>query len=481
MKEIQTISNSFSPEFGNTAGIIFNSITSSGTNQYHGMAQYLWRPKAASSCPILQNCNPAVPGGIVLPSLHVDDFVGNVGGPVLKDKLFFFVAYEHLKRANPTGNTITVANQQALEALGVPASDFGVAGQVQYAQWFDARGDWNINRKNQMFVRYNYFRNRYPFNTAVGGLNALSAAADFQDRAHIIGAQLVTTFTPTLLNEFRGSWPYRNEHHVADPLTGPGPQIVITSVATFGGSTGVADKFQEKIPSFSDNVTWIKGKHSMKYGVGFQQNLDTQFADVYTQYTFANLTQYANAKNGVVIGGVNQAQVYSSLAASIGQPGAAYHSVFWSFFGQDTWQLRRNILVTYGLRYDQYRSPNYAATEPYNVAVVAAGGKAQGFPVPKGNFAPRVGISWSPYSTTVVRLNAGMFYEAVPTNTWYNPLYNNGAAGTGSFIYSIPVHRLRVSASLRSRTARRTFLSRALRCRASMRCRRSSRMSTPGM
>ena len=431
VKEIQTISNSFSPEFGNTAGIIYNSITNSGTNQYHGTAQYIWRPKVASSCPILQNCNPNVPGGIVLPSLHVDDFVGNVGGPVLKDKLFFFVAYEHLKRANPTGNTITVANQQALEALGEPASDFGVAGQVQYAQWFDVRGDWNINKKNQMFVRYNYFRNRYPFNTAVGGLNALSAAADFQDRAHIIGAQLVTTFSPTILNEFRGSWPYRNEHHVADPVTGPGPQIVIPNVATFGGSSGVADKYQEKIPSFSDNVTWIKGKHSMKYGMGFQQNLDTQLADVYTSYTFASIAQYASAKNGTT------PQIYSSLAASIGQPGAAYHSVFWSFFGQDTWQVRRNILLTYGLRYDQYRSPNYAATEPYNVAVVAAGGKAQAFPVPKGDFAPRVGISWSPYSTTVVRLNAGMFYEAVPTNTWYNPLYNNGAAGTGSFIYSI--------------------------------------------
>ena len=73
------------------------------------------------------------------------------------------------------------------------------------------------------------------------------------------------------------------------PVTGPGPQIVIPSVATFGGSTGVADKYQEKIPSFSDNVTWIKGKHSMKYGMGFQQNLDTQLADVYTQYTFASI------------------------------------------------------------------------------------------------------------------------------------------------------------------------------------------------
>jgi hypothetical protein len=432
--EIQTISNSYSPEFGNTAGVIFNSITGSGTNKFHGSAQYIWRPKAASSCPILNNCNPAVPGGIVKPSLHVDDFVGNVGGPVIKDKLFFFVAYEHLKRANPTGNTISPSNQTALIGLGVSPSDFQTAGQVQYAQWFDVRADWNINKKNQFFVRYNYFRNRYPFNTAVGGLNALSAASDFQDRAHIIGAQLITTFSPTLLNEFRGSWPYRNEHHVADPLTGPGPQVVIPSVATFGGSTGVGDKYQEKIPSFNDNVTWNKGSHSMKFGVGFQKNLDTQLQDIYTSYTFATLAQYTAAKTHP---GTIAAQTYSSLAASIGQPGAAYHSVFFNFFAQDTWQVRKNVLLTYGARYDQYGAPAYGANEPYNAAVVAAGGTAQGFRVPLGNVSPRLGISYSPYPTTVVRLNAGIFYEATPTNTWFNPLYNNGAAGTGSFIYSI--------------------------------------------
>ncbi len=423
VKEIDTISNSYAPEFGNTAGVIFNSITNSGTNAYHGEAQYIWRPKAASSCPILTNCNPNVPGGVIKPSLHVDDFIGKVGGPILHDKAFFFVSYEHLKRANPTGNTISPANQTALEALGEPATDFATAGQVQYAQWVDVRGDISINRKNQFFVRYNYFRNRYPFNTDVGGQYALSAAADFQDRAHIIGAQLVTTFSPNLLNEFRGSWPYRNEHHVADPLTGAGPLITINGVANFGGSNGVGDKFQEKIPSFNDNVTLIKGGHNIKFGVGFQKNNDTQLADVYTQYTFASIAQYASALSG------KTPQVYSSLSASIGQPGAGYQSIFFDFFGQDTWQLRKNLLVTYGVRYDQYRAPNPPAGEPYALT--------QSFRDPLGDFAPRLGIAYSPNQTTVVRLNAGIFYEATPTNTWYNPLYNNGAFGTGSFIDSI--------------------------------------------
>ncbi len=428
VQQINTISNSYLPEFGNTAGIIYNSITYSGTNAYHGEGMYIWRPKAASSCPILNNCNPAVPGGVIKPSLHVDDFVGRLGGPVIKDRFFFFVAYEHLKRANPTANTITVANQTALEALGEPASDFGTASTVQYAQWLDLRGDYKINNKNQFFVRYNYFRNRYPFNTAVGGLDAISAAADFQDRAHIIGAQLVTTFSPNLLNEFRGSWPYRNEHHVADPLTGAGPQVSISGVAIFGGSTGVGDKFQEKIPSFNDNVTFIRGAHTIKAGVGFQKNNDDQLADVYTQYVFASLATYTAAKNnpnGLNAQGIPNGQAYSSVSASIGQPGAAYHSVFFDFFGQDTWQVRKNLLITYGLRYDQYRAPTPPAGEPFVYT--------QSFNTPKANFSPRFGLAYSVSPKTVIRANAGIFYEATPTNTWYNPLYANGAAGTGNF------------------------------------------------
>jgi hypothetical protein len=423
VSEIQTISNSYSPEFGNIAGVIYNVITGSGTNNYHGTADYFWRPKAASSCPILANCDPTVPGGVVKPNLHVDDVIGNVGGPVVKDKLFFYAAYEHLRRSYPTPNTISSANQTALEALGVSASDFNTAPTVQHAQWFDTRIDAAINKKNQVFIRYNYFRNVYPFNSDVGGQYAISAAADFQDRAHIIGAQWVTTFSPSLFNEFRGSWPYRNEHHVADALTGSGPMINISGIAYFGGSNSVGDKFQEKIPSFNDNVTFIKGKHAMKFGFGMQQNLDTQLADIYTLYTFASIAQYTSAKNGTT------PQVYSSVSASIGNPGAAYHSLFLDLFGQDAWQLRKNLLATYGVRYDQYRAPTPPANEPFFYTT--------SFRTPMGNFSPRLGLSYQPYAKTVVRLNAGIFYEATPTNTWYNPLYNNGAAGTGSFITTI--------------------------------------------
>ncbi|MDE1175775.1 MAG: TonB-dependent receptor [Edaphobacter sp.] len=421
--EVQTISNSAPAEFGNTAGITFNVITPRGSNAYHGLVQYIWRPKVASACPILQNCVVGTTGYTRKPDLHVDDYVGRIGGPIKRDKLFFFAAYEKLKRANPSAVTITPANQAQLIGYGISPSIFNPAPSVQRAQWVDARGDWVINSKNSAFIRYNYFRNNYPFNTNVGGLYALDSASDFQDRAHIIGAQLITTFTANLMNEFRGSWPYRNQHHVAGPQTGAGPMITITGVANFGGTNGAGDKFQEKIPSFSDNVTFIKHDHTFKVGFGFQKNLDTQLADIYTQYTFASIAQWQSAKSGAT------PYNYSTVNASIGTPGAAYHSVFFDLFAQDTWQVRKKLLVSYGIRYDQYRAPTPPAGEPFIYT--------QSFRTPHANFAPRLGIAYSPTDTTVIRVNAGIYYEATPTNIWYSPLYNNGAAGTGSFIASV--------------------------------------------
>src|SRR6185312_12280739 len=275
VREVQTVSNSFAPEFGNTAGNIYNVITNSGGNAMHGEFYYIGRPTGLAARPMLLALSQPKP------DLTLQDIAANASGAVIKDKLFFFGGYEYLKRGLPSPNTISASDAAA---LGIPSNLLAVAPSVQHAQFVDFRTDWNINDKEQMFIRYNYFRNEYPFNSSVGAKNALDAASDFRDRAHVLGAQLLSTFTPTTLNELRFGWPYRNEHHFADPLTGTGPQINISGIAIFNGSTTVGDRYQEKIPNLNDNLTAIRGKHTLKFGVGFQQMLDTQTADVYNQY-----------------------------------------------------------------------------------------------------------------------------------------------------------------------------------------------------
>jgi hypothetical protein len=404
VREVQTVSNSFAPEFGMTAGDIYNVITNSGSNVPHGEFYYLGRPIALAARPMLLSLSSPKP------NLSLKDFSTNAGGAVIKDKLFLFGAYEHLDRGLPSPNTI---NPSDAAAIGLPSNLLAVAPSIQHAQFVNFRADWVINSKHQFFVRYNYFRNEYPFNTAVGGKNALDAASDFRDRAHVIGAQLLSTFSPNVLNELRFGWPYRNEHHYADAMTGNGPQINISGIAIFNGSTGVGDRFQEKIPNLNDNLTVIRGRNTLKFGFGFQQQLDTQTADVYSQYNFPSVAAYLQAKNGT------NPLAYSTYVSVIGLPGAWYHSFFWNWFAQDSLQLRPNLLVTFGVRYDRFQGPPADPNALFSYS--------RNFRTPGKNFAPRLGLAWTITPKTVLRASSGIFYEPVPTNLWYNSFINSGS------------------------------------------------------
>jgi len=407
VSEIQTVSNSFAPEFGGTTGNIYNVITGSGTNDLHGMFQWIRGPVDTSARPIL--LSPSQPK----PNLLMNSYGMNAGGPIIKDKLFIYGAYEHLYRALPVANSVSAANQTALEAIGISADQFGTAPSVQHAQFLDVRGDWDINAKNHVFVRVNYFRNTYPFNTAVGGLNTLAAESDFKDRAHVGGLQWVSTISPDWLNEFRFSYPYRNEKHIAGSLTGPQPAVTISGIANINGSTSVGDEFAEKIPSWNDNVTYIHGPHTYKAGFGYSRIIDVQQGDSYTQYVFPTIAAYQDALDGT------NPMSYSTVNALIGNSRVGYISNFFDFFAQDSWQVRPSLLLTYGVRYDRFVSPNPNSNAPYPYS--------RSFNNPAGNISPRVGLAWRLGDKTVLRASWGKFYDAPPTNLWYNALYNDGS------------------------------------------------------
>ena len=409
VREVQTVSNSFAPEFGQTAGNIFNVITNSGTNQFHGEGYFIGRPPDANARTILLRSN--------LAGAPIDehDYAVNAGGPIKKDKLFIFGGYEHLLRGTPTPVTIdsTTASQ-----LGLSASDLSTAPSLEHVQFLNLRADWNINEKNQVFFRYNYFRNEFPFNTQVGGLNALSAAVDFHDRAHIGGIQWLFSFSPTAINELRASEPYRNEAHAAGPLTGPGPEICIagcnsTGLATFNGTQSAGDRFAEKIPSFSDNFTKIRGAHTYKMGFAWQENNDNQVTDTYSFYNFPSVAAYLSAKSGA------NPLSYTQFGTVLGAPGVPYKSYFYDFYVQDSWQLRPNLLMIYGVRWDRFQAPSGEPNAPFIYT--------RSFNTPNRDWAPRLGLAWNIRPTTVIRASWGMFYEAPPTNTWFNALYNDAS------------------------------------------------------
>jgi hypothetical protein len=411
VKEVQTVANSFAPEFGGTAGNIYNVITNSGTNNLHGMFTWIRRSIDATARPIL--LLPTAPK----PELKLQDFATNAGAPVIKDKLFVFAAYEHLTRGVPTPITITPANAAA---LGLPSNLLGSSPGVLHGQFFNVRVDWNINARNQAFLRYNYFRNEFPVNTSSNGisagLSALDAWSDFRDRAHVVGMQVVSTMSSNLLNEFRFSWPYRQNSHFSGPTTGPGPTILIPGVAAFGGTNAAGDRFTEKIPNWNENLTWIKGTHTIKTGFSMSKIVDLQRDLTFNQYTFPNIAAYLAARSGTNPFG------YDTFTSRSDPGGLHYGSLFWGFYLQDSWQATPNLLVIYGLRYDRFQAPDANANAPFLFS--------RKFTTPNGNVAPRLGFSWRLDDKTVLRASGGIFFDAPATNLWFNTLNADGSNRT---------------------------------------------------
>src|SRR3954464_13604924 len=142
------------------SGNIFNIITGSGTNQFHGNVMYVGRPTDASARPILLGTKPK-------PDLTLNDTSVNAGGAIIKNRLFIFGAYEHLTRGLPSPNTISPT---AAAQLGIARRRLATAPSVQHAQFANLRADWQITASYQFLLDPNYFRNEYPFNAKIGGI-----------------------------------------------------------------------------------------------------------------------------------------------------------------------------------------------------------------------------------------------------------------------------------------------------------------------
>ena len=148
-------------------------------------------------------------------------------------------------------------------------------------------------------------------------------------------------------------------------------------------------------------------------GFGWQMNNDNQIGDTYSAYTFPTTAAYLEAESGA------NPMAYSQFQTVLGTPGAAYKSYFYDFYVQDSWQIRPNLLATYGVRWDRFQAPSGEANAPFSYT--------QHFDTPNRDWSPRVGLAWSIRPTTVIRASWGMFYEAPPTNLWYNSFVNDGS------------------------------------------------------
>ncbi|MDQ2901873.1 MAG: hypothetical protein M3Y07_19050, partial [Acidobacteriota bacterium] len=405
IEEVQQVNNGFAPEFGNTVGTVFNAITKSGTNALHGEAGYLFRRTDFSArSPLLKPMDAK-------PTLNVDDVFADVAGRIVKDKLFFFGSFEHVKRDLPQPVTVSAST---IATLGLPASEAQPIPFSQSNYFYLGKIDYQINAANRVSGKFTYFQNESPFNAGTFVQTLVSQTYLFKDRAPAYSAQLISTLSSNAVNELRFQNPKRYQRQVAFEGTGPQPVLFISGVANFGGSDQIGVRFIEITPEVSDNFSYNVRTHSLKVGVDMRAIRDDNTIPLYAKYTFASVADYLAAKSGA------SPSIYTNYTQYFGNPRVKYNSLFTSVYAQDNWKARPNITVNYGVRYDLYEPPGADKSSPFAAS--------RDFHVGKKNFAPRAGIAYAPGKDqkTVFRLNGGIFYDPPQTDLYRRALLNNG-------------------------------------------------------
>src|SRR5262252_8007322 len=410
IQEVKVVTTGFAPEFGQTMGMVYNAVTPSGTNAFHGEGSYLFRRKPFSAFPfffgcgsttIAANCPAITAPSDQKPDTRVDTGTADIGGPIIKNTLFFYGGWEQTRRDLSSTSLITV-DPAIVAVVGVKPQP-AAAPNVQTAKFAIAKADYQVDGGNRFTGRWIRFHNDAPYNSG-GGTSTLERATDFLDAMDSIAGQLVSTLGPTQLNEFRFQYAHRHQSSIANADSGTGPAVTISNPSiAFGapwsgtGQGNAGFDFKQNITQAIDNFTYVRAAHSYKFGFDWQHIYDERTNAPQFVYTFPTVAVYLAAKSGANPLG------YTNMSQLIGNLGFNMTTNVFSTFVQDDWQIAPTLKVLYGVRYDLYRYPSGIGDAPL--------AQSHAFNIDKNNFGPRVGVAWSADDQTVVRASTGIMYD----------------------------------------------------------------------
>ena len=446
LQEFRIQTSTFAPEFGRTPGAQVSVVTRSGTNTLHGTAfEYLRNDILDANDWFADNKS------LKKPELRQNDFGGVLGGPITKDKLFFFGSYEGLRVRQPqiantyvpslaTRQSAPVAVQPLLNAFPEPTGGNCpncAAGTAAFAAGYSdpssldsysGRLDYVLSRRVTLFGRYSdapssiVQRAGGRFQTAYSNLNHTKA----HTQTVTVGADGM--ITSHAINELRFNYSLSHGQSfltldnfggaVAPPdsvLFPPGQSSNNGFLGFFGDFNPyglkyyvgkIADNRQHQI-NVTDNFSWIAGSHRMKFGVDYRRlNPEEGSLTYQLEYEFGSLAN--------VLANSVPAAFVSSRTADVQMVISN-----WSIFAQDTWKVAPNLTVTYGLRWDYNTTPSSPnGTPPFTVNQVSDLSTATiaptGTPLwhaQKDDFAPRLGLAWQARPNLVLRAGGGIFYD----------------------------------------------------------------------
>ena len=471
IREFQVNTSNYSAEYGRSAGGVTNAVTKSGTNRLHGEAFWFYRSSDFGAFNPFQTIVPPPPASSTAIPIKPEDkrhqFGGNIGGPIIKDKLFFFFNADQQLRNFPgvanasspsaffaplsAGELTTlsgrgVTSTQANAGLAFLQTLTGVAPRTGDELLLFPKIDWTINASNHFSMEYNRMRWSSPAGIQTGGVvfrGAESFGNDFVKDDTVI-ARLVTSLTPTMINEFRFQYgrdfEFENTQSAipGEPVSQQGisPQITISgSAGIVFGKPNFLDRRafpDEHSYELADNFSISRGRHLFKFGTDvilFHDLNDNLFQES-GAYSYNNRVDYISdfaaavnnfAQPACTNAGGAHVGCYASYNQGFGPTAFEFTTWDYGLFFQDDWRIKPRLTLNLGLRWDYEKMPS---PQIPNALLPAT---AQ-FPSDKNNFGPRVGFAWdvTGRSKYVVRGGYGIYYGRIINSTISNAITNTG-------------------------------------------------------
>jgi hypothetical protein len=403
VREFQVVRSGASAEVGRTNAGFVNVVTRSGSNEIHGDAFYFLRNKTFTS--------PDAFGRQL--DNRQNQFGGSIGGPLKKDRAFYFLAVEQNLLRVP----FVVKFQPQAAGTVVPGDLLALEGEQRGTNnptALYARQDTNLTAKHTLSLTYTYSRMRGEnFNFDSPQLDvAATANYLYQGKSHAGKAGLISLLSPNLVNEARG------QIATDDRLEGrnsDAAQVSITGFGTLGGDSGRPRRFEATRYQAADNLTWTRGTHLLRIGGDLNVTTAGQEREsrLTGEYTFTNLAGYV-ARN------INR---YRQTLPGFDPKDLIYRGTQreLAFFVNDKMKLGGNVTLNWGIRWEGQWNPQ--PTRP-NPAIP----QTRMIPNDLNMWQPRLGVSWAPgrSGSTVIRLSGGLFSARTPANLFQRVFTDNG-------------------------------------------------------
>ncbi len=486
--ELRVLSN-FESEYGRSSGGVVNIVTKSGTNDIHGTGFEFFRNNALDA----RNFFNLV--GSPQNPFHNNQFGGALGGPIKRDKTFFFVDYEAMREKGAESSTACVPTAQDIATATAkngtpinpviaallaknpwPAPNLGgscltdgkdgqtlVPDNVSLATPFSNRVDsaivkidHNINSNNLLTGRYYIGDSTQSFPLAlVGGGLVPGYNTSTPTRVQLISISYVSTITPSIVNEARLGWNrfaegFFPQDRSFDPTSigldtiAPGtanatpynfglPKISVSGLAPLGADNGDPRQRVDTNWHYIDNISWKLGKHDIKFGYEFRR---TSISQMFNR-GFRGTLSFSNLPSGVT--GLQQFLAGTPTSGSQRQGDTNRNTFENSHAGyiQDSYRWKKNVTLNFGVRYDYYgliqeKHGNFTNVDPATGLGVLVG-QGRLYQPDYNNWAPRVSVAWdvTGQGKTVVRAGYGIFYDAFSQDLFMGHLPFNSGFDPG--------------------------------------------------